>query len=182
MRVKTFIIQELSKETSVVQGDKTTMVFVSVTNKEIFDSVYDRLKDTVSGIVVGETHFENIGKILRQAYLYKAQYLKVVRNNNVIPFVRNSNPLVYLKNGSWGVDLNLFRKRSHAMKGKIKMPEIELMIDVEYKGIGLVHDIAKVMEIRKLDLPHMPLEEAQVYIARWGGAPGQEKYKTPYGL
>ena len=182
MRVKTYIVQELDKDVSVISGDKSTVVFLSVTKKHIFDNVYDTLNDKVSGIVIGESHLDNASKILRQAYEYKAQYFKVVRNNNFIPFVRKSNPLVYLKNGSWGVDLNLFRKKCHHVKGNIKMPEIELMIDEEYKGIGLVHDIAKVMDISKLDLPHMPLEEAQVYIARWGGAPGMEKYKTPYGL
>lgn len=182
-RIKTFLVHCVNQKRQIPDAMENTLSFISVTNEEVFSSLYSQLGDRFSGLSVAEEHAISVTRILREAFRQRVQYFKVTNASGQIAYCRSSNPFVMLDIDNWGVDLNemkrCIRKRS---KNNTNVDELDIYFDDSYKTFtGLLHDISFWMEI-KIELPQMELNDLSVYIARWGGIPGRETLVTPYGM
>jgi hypothetical protein len=157
-------------------------VFVSVTDVKTFESISPMVGQKFMAILASDSHMQAFSKLLAHSYTTKAQYVKWTGDNMQQVYVKKGS--VTIGDGvCFGIDMNQFRKCAKA-NGWDKFTDdhlLEIIFDPNYKGIGVLHDVLRILRVdRHADLPDMGLEDLSVYIARWGGVLGKEKYTTAY--
>lgn len=148
--------------------------------------VQSLLGKRVAGISPNDTVGGALALAFALAYRGRSQFVKWLGPMSQHAFVKKNPCVTVLSDGSFGVNLNEVRKHVRKMYGgeRDAVDTPELVFDSNYATPnGVLHDVLKITGVRpQRELPPMVLEDAQVYIARWGGQPGAERFKTPYGI
>ena len=165
------------------------LAFASVTDVKTFELMHGRIGKEFFGMLAGSSHYANASHMLKQGYESKAQYVKFIGERMQQPFVKKGKCFAFLADGSFGVDMNRMRSCVKKMYGKESEQEtVPMMVfDSGYTGTGVLYDIARVSGESIEDLEASPkyamgINDAQLYLARWGGIPGKEKWAIPYGM
>jgi hypothetical protein len=183
--IRSYIILPVEKESRIHEFSDDNMVFLSVTTEEAFNACYG-LVNGLTCLTVADDHWENVLRVLMRGYREKVQFVKFIGKAGQHAFVKKENAFSMLKDGSWALSVNRLRKKAYSLftDKKIEVDNVDLLFDSNYKGIGVLYDLIHLSESPALreGLEIMTEDDAAVYIARWGGVPGYEKFKTPYNL
>lgn len=183
-RIQSMILVLLDEKADLIEPKNDSMIFVSVCSDKLFEE-YMSDKSVDAGFIPSDSHGTSIARVLRKAYQMKVQYVKVMGPGGQLVFVNRDSPIVRLLDGSWSVSMNGIRsevRKRMRNKNQSSVEEHLIFFDDNYSPIGHIHDLKHLLGANVKDLPEMSIEDLSVYIARWGGVPGQEKHLIPYNL
>jgi hypothetical protein len=187
--IRSFILYQAEHTAKAPVSAAETLAFASVIDVKTFELMQTRIGKSFFGMLVADSHYANAMHMLKHAYEAKAQYVKLVGNRMQQAFVKKGKSMVLLGDGSFTVDLNAVRKRVKeiygADAGSVMVPM--MIFDSSYTGCGVVYDMARILGMDTKAFENdtklvMELNDAQIYIARWGGAPGEEKWSKPFDM
>jgi len=180
-RVSTYILHAITSPQVDVKERPTVVRIWGVLDPRVYATICD--KENISHIAIGENFSVCIKNAMTLAFDRRAQWFKVMFNNAGEPFADDTRLLVYYSENCWALNMKAFTKASLKLfPGEKEEYWKDLIIEPQYLGIGRVYDIAYMMSYKVKDLPAMDMHDAQIYIARWGGQPGMEKFQRPYNL
>lgn len=183
MRTSICISSQNVKHFPPAQDD--THVFLLSESFDSFKEAYSSIGNVGSAVVPCKSVWTGMVTSLTYSYRMKYQFFKWIGDSGQQTFIKKNVPLTILVDCSFGVSLNEFRKRVRAAYNRDLSTEEQenYIFDPNYVGNGLLYDLAKWSGIPvPSQVGPMSLEDAQVYIARWGGQPGAERFKTPYAI
>lgn len=180
-RINTVLIHHLTAPRDAGKLTSGTERYWSVRDVNVFEGLHNRA--VMNSIALSDSFTKNSQNVLRHAFDAQVKYFKSMIDDSIEPFIRHDSKMVIFNEWIWGLDLNTY---IHLMKGILPAQKesywMDLAIDPAYTGVGLLYDVAFVMKADVSKLGPMNVEDATVYIARWGGQPGLERNRTPYGI
>lgn len=183
MRTAIVLSSTNTKHIPVAQED--VQIFLLSESYDTFKQAYNDIHETGNAVVPCSSEWIGLITVMTHAYQNRFQFLKWIGPSGQQTFIKKNVAITILIDGSFGISLYQLRRLIQmAYKRNLSEQEvIDYIFDLNYTSNGIIYDIAKWSGIVVPDhIAPLSLNDAQVYIARWGGTPGAERFKTPYAI
>jgi hypothetical protein len=180
-RPNTLILHNVTAIRTVRPVPENVVRIWGSTDEDVVVSLHKR--DALMHIALADSTTTNVRNVLQYAYGNGIQYFKSVVDSDTEPFVNESNAMVYLRPWTFAIDMKKLRAIVRAWKANEGGAyDLTVLFDGNYKEIGLLHDLAHILGCSTDKMPGMGTEDLSIYLARWGGMPGAEKFAYPYNI